>query len=159
MRLSVYACMCTPPEHVRARAHMRRVRAHLSLPCALWLVLYFYMLVRKYACIHYQGLVSYSTGKGIMVQAYSPLGGDAHAALLGSTVLKTIAAAHNKSTAQVALRWVLQQGYALATSTVEKPYMVEDLGAFGWELTADEMVYIDHLNVAPDDPVKSMCLL
>lgn len=94
-----------------------------------------------------------------MVQAYSPLGGDAHAALLGSTVLKAIAAAHNKSTAQVALRWVLQQGYALATSTVEKPYMVEDLGAFGWELSPDEMVHIDHLNVAPDDPVKSMCLL
>jgi len=105
------------------------------------------------------GLVSYSTGKGIMVQAYSPLGGDAHAALLGSAALKTIAAAHNKSTAQVSLRWVLQQGYALTTSTVKEDYMSEDLGAWGWKLTEEEMYTIDKLNVAPDDPVKSMCLL
>jgi diketogulonate reductase-like aldo/keto reductase len=93
------------------------------------------------------------------VQAYSPLGGDAHAALLGSAVVKAIAVAHNKSTAQVCLRWVLQLGHALTTSTTSKAYMQEDLGAWGWTLTLKEMAVITALTVAPDDPVKSMCLL
>ena len=107
-----------------------------------------------------KGLVSYSTSRGIAVQAYSPLGGDAHKALLGAPALVSIAAAHNATTAQVALVWVLQLGHALATSTVDPAYMDEDLAAWraGWRLTVAEMAALERLDVAPDDPVKSMCL-
>jgi hypothetical protein len=107
-----------------------------------------------------KGLVSYSVSRGIAVQAYSPLGGDAHKALLGAPALVSIAAAHNATTAQVALVWVLQLGHALATSTVDPAYMDEDLAAWraGWRLTKAEMATLESLDVAPDDPVKSMCL-
>ena len=48
-----------------------------------------------------QGLLSYCSSKSIMPQAYSPLGGDAHAALLGAPEVKAIAAAHNATVGQV----------------------------------------------------------
>ena len=65
-----------------------------------------------------EGLVSATRQRGIAVQAYSPLGGDQHAALLGSAVVATIARRYNATPAQLCLRWVVQLGFALATSTV-----------------------------------------
>ena len=38
------------------------------------------------------------------------------------------------------------------------PPRLEDLQLFGWELSAAEMAAISKLDVAPDDPVKGMCL-
>lgn len=106
------------------------------------------------------GLLSYCQERGIVVQAYSPLGGDQHAQLLENPTIKRIAAAHgNKTSAQVCLRWVLQLGLPLTTSTVNVDYMREDLEVWGWELSSAEMADLNALNVAPDDPVKSMCLL
>ena len=96
--------------------------------------------------------------QGIMVQAYSPLGGDDAGTILHDPTLQRVAAAHNRSTAQVALRWVLQQGFALATSTVRRDYMEEDLAVWGWALTEAEMISLTGLAISDDDPVKSMCL-
>ena len=61
---------------------------------------------------------------------------------------------------QVALKWVLQLGHALTTSTVNPAYMKQDLEALqsAWRISEEDMSEIDQLNVAPDDPVKSMCL-
>ena len=106
------------------------------------------------------GLLSYSNSKGIVVQAYSPLGGDAHMALLGAPALIAIGKKHNRSTSSVALKWVLQNGHALATSTTKIAYMKEDIDVFHskWLLDVEDMVVLNALDVAPDDPVKSMCL-
>ena len=107
------------------------------------------------------GLISEDARRGIVTPAYSPLAGDAHAALLGDATVKAIGLKHNRSTAQVALRWVLQHGHALATSTANPEYMAEDLEAAGtdWSLSAAELATLDALDVAPDDPVKAMCRL
>jgi diketogulonate reductase-like aldo/keto reductase len=109
------------------------------------------------------GLVSYSGSKGIAVQAYSPLGGDQHAALLGNSALQRVAKAHNaSSTSQVCLRWVSQLGHAMCTSTTRTDFMAEDLEVASdniWTMSAAEMAELAVLDVAPDDPVKSMCLL
>lgn len=107
------------------------------------------------------GLLGYNTKRGTIVQAYSPLGGGEPntPTLLGHTLIKGIAKSHNVSTAQVLLRWVLQLGYPLATSTVKKEYMLEDLSLWGWKLSKTQMNSIAALDVAPDDPVKAMCLL
>jgi len=107
------------------------------------------------------GLLSYSNSKGILVQAYSPNGGDQHAALLHAPEMVNIAAHHNVSTSAVCLKWVWMLGHALATSTTNIDYMKEDVAVSEstWKLTENEMIVLRTLNVAPDDPVKSMCLL
>ena len=50
-----------------------------------------------------------------------------------------MAAAHNKSTAQVALRYVVQQGIVAVTSSNVEEYDVSDLEVFEFELSAQEM--------------------
>lgn len=106
------------------------------------------------------GLVSACRRRGVLPQAYSPLGSGGVGQLLGSPVVAAVARAHNKTAAQVCLRWVVQQGIPLATSTVDADYMRQDLDLFDWALAQDEMDRLAALVLTPDDdPVKSMCLL
>eukprot|EP00040_Diaphanoeca_grandis_P034868 m.217771 g.217771 ORF g.217771 m.217771 type:complete len:347 (-) comp33245_c0_seq3:2171-3211(-) len=107
----------------------------------------------------HDSLVAFNTERGTVVQAYSPLGGDDHATILGDNTLKVIGVAHNKSTAQIALKWLLQQGFPLTTSTTKQSYMEEDLGVWGWAVSPHELDTLTALNISNDDPVKSMCLL
>lgn len=71
------------------------------------------------------------------------------------------AIAHNKTSAQICLKWVLQLGHPLITSTAKADYMADDLVATdpNWALSDQEMASINDLVVGSDDPVKSMCLL
>ena len=57
-----------------------------------------------------------------------------------------IAAAHNVSTAQVALKWIVQHGAALATSvdgSASAEYLAEDLDLWSFELSQQEMRTLD----------------
>lgn len=105
-----------------------------------------------------RGLLSYCNRKGIVVQAYSPLGGEQAGTLLRAPVAVQIGQAHNKSSAQVVLRWVLQLGHTLTAATAKEAHMLSDLDVFDWKLSDAEMAQISALDVAPDDPTKNMCL-
>ena len=106
-----------------------------------------------------RGLLSYNKARGIMVQAYSPLGGEQAGAVLSSPVTKAAGAAHgNRSSAQAVLRWILQLGFTMTAATANPAHMLSDLDVFGWSLTDAEMSAISSLDVAPDDPTKEMCL-
>jgi diketogulonate reductase-like aldo/keto reductase len=66
---------------------------------------------------------------GIHYQAYSPLGGLSGIDVLHAPAVEAVAAAHNTSTATVALRWVVQQGLPFVTSSTDAGYDLEDLAA------------------------------
>jgi diketogulonate reductase-like aldo/keto reductase len=54
--------------------------------------------------------------------------------------VKSIAGAHGVSAAQVALKWIVQQGRPLATAVWVEDYMTEDLDLWAWgNLTDAEM--------------------
>ena len=79
---------------------------------------------------------------GITFEAYSPLGGWAKGGtgrILSDPTVNAIGKAHNKSSAQVALRWVVQQGIVAVTSSNERDYDEADLSIFDFELNAQEM--------------------
>ena len=62
---------------------------------------------------------------------------------LANPKLKTIAAAHSVSTAQVALKWVVQLGCPVAVSPgLNEAYAVEDLSLARFNLTAADMAAI-----------------
>jgi diketogulonate reductase-like aldo/keto reductase len=64
--------------------------------------------------------IAFSKQHGITYQAYSPLGGKdiGGISVLDYPQLKVIAANHpGKSTAQVALRWLVQAGHPFVTAT------------------------------------------
>ena len=75
---------------------------------------------------------------GIAFEAYSPLGGG-KIDVLGNKEVQGIASAHGVSTAQVALRWIAQQGGLMVTSANNTEYLQEDLDIYGFQLTPDQM--------------------
>lgn len=77
--------------------------------------------------------------EGIVFSAYSPLGGLSHVDVLHDPVVEEIASAHNVSTAQVSLRWLLQQHIPLVTATDKENHMQSNLDVFGFVLSEDEM--------------------
>ncbi|KAG8503491.1 hypothetical protein CXB51_001478 [Gossypium anomalum] len=87
--------------------------------------------------------------KGILVEAYSPLGAKGTAwgtnRVMECDVLKEIAQAKGKSLAQVCLRWAHEQGVCALVKSFNKERMKQNLDIFDWKLTADESHKISQL--------------
>lgn len=85
-------------------------------------------------------VIPFILSKGIVVQGWYPLGGRGHQKeLLSDPVLKEIAAAHNKSVAQVILRWNLQKGVVVIPGSSNPDHIRENTELFDFELTEEEM--------------------
>ncbi|WP_342043175.1 aldo/keto reductase [Bacillus sp. OTU2372] len=89
--------------------------------------------------------------QGIQMEAWSPL---MQGQLLDQPVIKEIANKYNKSTAQVILRWDLQNGVVTIPKSTKEHRIIENADIFDFELTKAEMEQIDDLNqnhrVGPD---------
>ena len=83
--------------------------------------------------------------RNITYSAYSPLGGLSKIPVLSNPTVKAVAAAHNKSTAQVALRWVTQQEVTAVTASDNVDHLKGDLDIFDFTLTDDEMTELSAL--------------
>lgn len=78
----------------------------------------------------------------IHVSAWGPLGAPntrwgSHAVLDHPTI-KEIASKHEKTPAQVTLRWALDQGVSVLPKSYNKTRMVENLQIFNWSLTQED---------------------
>ena len=89
----------------------------------------------------------YCDQKGITFEAYSPLG---VGGVLSDADLVQIAAAHGKSPAQVALKWLVQHGAVACPGADTLEYMTQDADLFSWELTDLEMRQIDGIQMSCD---------
>ncbi len=86
--------------------------------------------------------VAYCKEKGIQVEAWSPLGrGDA----LIDPDIKAIAAKHNRSPAQVCLRWILDKGLLPLVKSVTPARILQNIQVFDFELTEEDTAIIDGL--------------
>jgi hypothetical protein len=87
----------------------------------------------------------------IVYQSWGPLS----SVNLKDDRIATIAAAHGVSTAQVALRWITQQGFPLAVSPgLNEQYAAEDLSLGSFTLTATEMAILSAIKIA-DQSISS----
>lgn len=80
---------------------------------------------------------------GVAVEAWGPLGQGAD--LKNPDILK-IAAAHNKSVAQIIIRWHLQSETIVIPKSVHDTRIAENFDVFDFELSADDMHILDGLN-------------
>ena len=85
------------------------------------------------------GTKAFCVANGISYSGYSPLGGLSGINVLDNPTVKVIAATHQVSAAQVALRWLVQQNITVVTAGSNPQYIREDLELFSFELTAAEM--------------------
>jgi 2,5-diketo-D-gluconate reductase A len=101
---------------------------------------------------------------GIATQAWSPIGGvygwaGENGALppLQSATIAEIAQAHGKTSAQVVLRWHIQEGRSAIPKSVRPERIAENHDVFDFELTAREMAAISAMDtgkrgaIDPDD--------
>lgn len=79
--------------------------------------------------------VSFCKERGIQVQAWSPLG---HGTILEHEVLNEIAAVHGKTTAQIALRWELEQDILPITKSLNPGRMAQNADIFDFTLSPEE---------------------
>ena len=77
--------------------------------------------------------------KGVTLQAYSPLG-DGTSELITGDLVSGIGKAHNKTGAQVSMKWIAQQGTPLSTKSTKASHLSEDLDVYsGWQLSDADM--------------------
>ncbi len=87
---------------------------------------------------------------GILTQAWSPIGGitfyrGGDRSTLADPVIAGIAAARGKSSAQVMLRWGLQQGRQVIPKSVNPERIAENFDVFDFVLSEAELAAIDAL--------------
>jgi diketogulonate reductase-like aldo/keto reductase len=97
-------------------------------------------------------LIEFCQNNGITVVAYSPLGAVDLAEskdmpiLLEDPVLIEIAKKHNKSPAQICIKWCLQRGLVVIPKALDKNCILENGLVFDFTLSDDDMSQIKKLN-------------
>lgn len=85
-------------------------------------------------------VVNYLNSKGIIAEAWYPLGGIPNRIkLLENETILSIAKTHNKSSAQIILRWHIQRGIAVIPSSTNPNHIKENISIFDFELSEKEM--------------------
>lgn len=83
---------------------------------------------------------------GIQMEAWSPFA-QGRNDLFSNQTLAAIGKKHNKSIAQVTLRWLIQRGIVAIPRTSSKEHMMENINIFDFELDASEMQQISKLDL------------
>ena len=81
-------------------------------------------------------LLAYCKQEGIALQAYAPL---ARGAYLHSPLLLEIGSKYGKTTSQIGLRWLVQQGVSVIPKSVHKERIEENAAIFDFSLDEEEM--------------------
>lgn len=91
---------------------------------------------------HQDDLVLYCQEKSILVEASSPLG---NGQILKHEGICGIAGRHDKSAAQICLRWSLQKGAAVIPKTADPDRLAQNIDVFDFSLSSEEMKELDDI--------------
>jgi len=99
--------------------------------------------VEYHPYLNQQALFDYDQEKKIVTEAWSPLG---RRVVLDNPMLTKMAKHHNKSVAQIVLRWELQHELVTIPKSTHPDRIKENADIFDFSLDVDEMTMIDILN-------------
>lgn len=84
---------------------------------------------------------------GIQLECWFPLGGEmSKGALFKDPTIQAIAKAHSKTSAQVIIRWHIQEGFSVIPVATRHDYIKENIQVFDFNLSDEEMKLIRGLN-------------
>lgn len=95
--------------------------------------------------LQFDKIVAYCQNRDILVQSYSPLGSGKND-VKNDKLLKQLAETYQKDIGQIAFRYLIQKGYAVAFLTKSENRMVGNCDVFDFELSGWHMKEIDQLN-------------
>jgi 2,5-diketo-D-gluconate reductase A len=81
----------------------------------------------------------------VQIQSWGPFA-EGKNNIFQNEILVVIGNKHNKSVAQVVLRWLIQRGVVAIPKSVRKERMIENFDLFDFELSADDMQMIQTLD-------------
>lgn len=93
--------------------------------------------------MRHQDIVDFCQKHGIFIQTWGPL---ARGMRMNHARIKEVARKNNKTPAQIFLRWNLQKGHAPIPKSVRKERILENTKIFDWELSEEDMAYLEDLN-------------
>ena len=93
--------------------------------------------------LYQEELLEFCRNHDIRLEAYSPL---TRAYKLDHPVLKELANKHDKSTAQILLRWGLQHGIVEIPKSGSRKHIQENANVFEFSLEQEDMTQLDGLN-------------
>jgi methylglyoxal/glyoxal reductase len=94
--------------------------------------------------LQWSSIVQYCQDNDILVEAFSPLGHGGN--MLRDETIKAIAEKHRKDVGQVAMRYLLEKGFALTFSTTSENRLVTNQEIFDFKLDEEDMGKLDSLN-------------
>ena len=101
--------------------------------------------IESHPLLTQEPLLEYCTGKGIVCQAWSPLGGEGGKVLKEKTIVG-IAEKYGRTPAQIVLRWDLQRGFVPLPKSVHKERIISNADLFDFELDDTDMKAISAMN-------------
>ncbi len=102
-------------------------------------------------------IIDYCSENGICVEASSPLG---NGQILSDKSLNEIAGTHNKTVAQICIRWILDKGVIAIPKSTSRSRIQENIDVFDFSLSSEETETIDNLpfcgglGIDPDEVVS-----
>jgi D-xylose reductase len=129
-------------------ALLRDVLSYAAIPPAV-------LQVELHPYLAQPKLLRFCREQSIMVTGFSPLGAASYLGIgmakkdesvLAEPIVLELAARHERTPAQIVLRWGIQRGTAIVPMTSRPQRLIENLSLFDFELTADEMHSIDALD-------------
>ena len=88
-------------------------------------------------------MMKYCNEKQIIIQAYSPL---TRTKRLDDDTLNYVAERHNKTAAQILIRWNLQLGTVPLPKANQRQHLEEDINVFDFEIREEDMKLLSSLN-------------
>lgn len=88
-------------------------------------------------------LVDYCQSNGVAVEAAAPL---ARTEVLGDATVQDIAKAHDKSPAQVVLKWAVEKDVVVLPKSTSPAHITENCALFDWDLTQEDHLRMDKLD-------------
>lgn len=93
--------------------------------------------------LYQRELLDFCQRNNILLTAYSPL---AQGKIFGDAIIAGIAKKNSRTPAQVCLSWALQKGAIVIPKASSAEHLKDNLGAFGWTLSADAEKELDALH-------------
>lgn len=92
-----------------------------------------------------QEMLDYCNKKGIVITAYSPLGGQGHEIIFDPRIA-SLSSYYKVTPAQLILRWHLQRGIAVIPKSVHQERILENSRLFSFQISEDDMAALASLN-------------
>ncbi|MBD3255505.1 MAG: aldo/keto reductase [Candidatus Lokiarchaeota archaeon] len=105
--------------------------------------------------LYQKQLLEFCKSRNIQLEAYSPL---TRAHKLNNPKIDKISDKHNKSSAQILLRWGIQHGIVVIPKSGSKNHIQENINIFDFQLDDSDMEILDNMNEnyrVVDDPCFS----